>query len=360
MVLGQRRHARAVICRTSVHGTTAAPCFNRFMSDMGSFTIQERLQAIQRAFLDARARFLDDESVVRIQGTLDLLSAALDLEPPLPFVDRGTPANVHLGIDEHDTQRNLVALVTALESGEADDALYSCRQLDDCVADYLVMLHDAHGRVSSMGNTTVDVPFMSAVTQVGRQLRQLRDTDTLSSAAGQISEMQTEMSQILDNARNASGAIAEMKLAERFTKLHGDERQTADRFRISTIVFLALGILGSIIFYIVNQFFVEDADPVKVAYNAIIIGAIFGFSGYFARQAKHHRDLSDWGHTISVQLLTFNAFMDGVDNAGVRDTARIAFANRVFGAGPQTAGADTSVQSAALLEQILPLLRGSK
>lgn len=316
---------------------------------------EARLYSIQKSFLDSQGYLLGDEAITRIQGTLDLLRATFQLAPPpLPFVDVGTYHPHELDAEEVNTQ--LVSLGIALEASNADEALYACKNLDEEVAIYLGSLFSAHSRVSRQGNITVDVAFMSSVTRIARDLDILRSSDSLSESAAQIRNLDTEMSKILENARNASGAVAEMKLAEQFTELEKNERESANEFRAWTIVFLAVGIVGSIAFYVYNQFYSEDADPIKIGYSAVIVGAIFGLSGYFARQAKHHRDLADWGKTISVQLLTFNAFMDSVDDNQVRNSARLAFASRVFGPGPQSENTDAVAPNSVLLEQLLSLL----
>lgn len=79
-------------------------------------------------------------------------------------------------------------------------------------------------------------------------------------------------------------------------------------------------------------------DYVHLIQRVIVLTAFLALAGYLARQVHQHRTMANWARSLSVQLQTFDAFIDAVESPDVKDDLRTAFAAREFGGHPAVKG----------------------
>lgn len=154
-----------------------------------------------------------------------------------------------------------------------------------------------------------------------------------------------------EDARKAAGVASRSKLTERFEALAQRHFKAATLFRILT----AVGVLGGIIWGSIHADAMSGTETDTTAEAILrvsLLAGILGLATYFGRQAAYHRDVSTWASTIKEQLLTFDGYIDPVDDAQLRDQMRAAFAARVFGSSPESKDEPGVTLSSPVLSEV--------
>lgn len=143
----------------------------------------------------------------------------------------------------------------------------------------------------------------------------------------------TEAEASADKAKQAAGSAGSASLAAFFQSYARGENG-------ASWVFRGLAFGGLIATVVLSwQFFLESERQAlsipSLVLRIAIIAALAGISTYAVRIAGQHRVLGNWAKTISVQLLSFDAFMEPIESKIVRDAIYEQFAQRVLGPPPE-------------------------
>lgn len=136
-----------------------------------------------------------------------------------------------------------------------------------------------------------------------------------------------------DKAKQAAGSAGSASLAAFFQSYARGENAASWAFR-------AMAFGGLVATVVLSwQFFLESERQAlsipSLVLRIAIIAALAGISTYAVRIAGQHRVLGNWAKTISVQLLSFDAFMEPIESKIVRDAIYEQFAQRVLGPPPE-------------------------
>lgn len=139
-----------------------------------------------------------------------------------------------------------------------------------------------------------------------------------------------EANAVLVATKKSAGLVGDIGLADKYAGLATTESQSANGYRWGTIILVVAGV-------VIAGLTLADVDPTlpQVIQRLTVLASVFGLAGYLARQSHHHRVVATWSQSISVQLLTLDAYLAPLDSKEKQDDLRIAFASRVFGAGPK-------------------------
>jgi hypothetical protein len=197
---------------------------------------------------------------------------------------------------------------------------------------------------------------------IRERLRTLDDEYGLVSAAKRAQEAAASAEESATKASSAAGSTADQVMSAFYEKLGNDEQSTANLFRRWAIglgsfagamawVFLSGG--DSLGFGWLD---IAAGDYVHLIQRGLVLAAFFALATYLAKQAHQHRTMANWARSLAVQLKTFDAFVDAIDDASVRNELRQAFAARVFGDHPAVKGEpalSASSQSVTALTEVL-------
>lgn len=176
-----------------------------------------------------------------------------------------------------------------------------------------------------------------------------------------INESASKASEAATSASEAAGTTGESALASYFEKFADEEWESATKFRVWTIVLLAVGGGLAAVFLLLPAFGVEalalePGDYVHLAQRVIVTAAVFALAAYLARQSHQHRTLANWAKALSVQLKTFEAFMAPLDSSEAKEALRAQFAARVFGEPPVLRGDTSPDDSSPVPEKLWEIL----
>lgn len=191
----------------------------------------------------------------------------------------------------------------------------------------------------------------------------------LKSATKRASEAAARAEESASKASTAAGVTADNAMSVFYAEFGANEEATANLFRT-----WAIG-LGSVAGVIACAFLsgaglgvgwleIPAGDYVHLIQRGLVLAAFLALAGYLARQAHQHRTMGNWARSLAVQLKTFDAFIDAIEDSAVRDDLRREFASRVFGDHPAVKGepaiSASSQGLSALTEAVARLVPGGK
>ncbi|WP_411375754.1 hypothetical protein ACLH0K_05150 [Arthrobacter sp. MPF02] len=169
------------------------------------------------------------------------------------------------------------------------------------------------------------------------RIEQAKLSQHLRTAAKKANEIVREVEAAAISAQTAAGFVSGAELTKRFEELSNDHLKSACIFRWLTAIGVIVGIAGTYFLAFVPG--VSDGEATTTG-DAILrvslLGAVLGLATYFGRQAAYHRDLGTWARTIKEQLLTFDGYVEPLQDESLREQMRAAFAARVFGPSPES------------------------
>lgn len=179
---------------------------------------------------------------------------------------------------------------------------------------------------------------------IRERLRKLNGDYDLRSATRRAKEAAASAEESASKASSAAGMTADSAMSSFYEKLGTDEQSTADLFRRWAI---ALGSVAGVMAWIFLSggagwgaawLDIAAGDYVHLIQRGLVLAAFLALATYLARQAHQHRTMANWARSLAVQLKTFDAFIDPIDDPAVRDELRKNFASRVFGDHPPVKG----------------------
>lgn len=169
------------------------------------------------------------------------------------------------------------------------------------------------------------------------RIEQAEISQELRAALGHARTTVRQLEAAAASAQTAAGFVSGAKLTERFKELSKDHLKSALIFRCLTVAGVALGIVGTFFLaFVPGVSHAGTATTGDAILRVSLLGAVLGLATYFGRQAAYHRDLGTWARTIKEQLLTFDGYVEPLDDSDLRDHLRAAFAARVFGSSPES------------------------
>lgn len=202
------------------------------------------------------------------------------------------------------------------------------------------------------------------------RLRGLDEGYSLTSTAKRAREPLASAEESASKASSAAGATADKVLSSFYEQLGKDEQDTADRFRGWAIALGSVAGLIALIFLsggsVLRVVWLDIAagDYVHLIQRGLVLAAFLALATYLAKQAHQHRTMANWARSLAVQLKTFDAFIDAIDGASVRDELKKNFTLRVFGDHPAVKGepalSASSLGVAAVTEALSKLLPAAK
>lgn len=201
--------------------------------------------------------------------------------------------------------------------------------------------------------------------QVGKIVAEISKDIELQERRGELAALESRAEAAVskteaaaDVAARAAGKTGDDTMSSFYSKLSESEAKSADTFRQLTVAFAMTAGATAGVFLFLPQWLVAGADVaayVPLIQKAVFVAAIFGLSGYFARQAHQHRSMANWSGSLAVQLQTFDAYLAAVDSVEVKDELRKSFAARAFGDHPAMKGEPSVSTSAATMDAAVAL-----
>ncbi|WP_104109528.1 hypothetical protein [Arthrobacter sp. N199823] len=153
-----------------------------------------------------------------------------------------------------------------------------------------------------------------------------------------------------EHALSAAAETSTNRLTSDYESYGLSQRRAATGFRVTTIITIIAAIVGP---FLVHANVTTGSDVAKAVTSLALALGLVGLAGYFARQAHLHRTLATWAESITIQLLTFEAFIDPIQDPDRRDELRSNFANRVFGPQPKLKGEPPVTAAGPVLDSLL-------
>jgi hypothetical protein len=158
-----------------------------------------------------------------------------------------------------------------------------------------------------------------------------------------------------EDARTAAGVASRSKLTTRFAALAKKHFWAATLFRVLTAAGVVGGIWAVLHIPVAEVVSGTDTATAEAILRVSLLAGVLGLATYFGRQAAYHRDVSTWASTIKEQLLTFDGYIDPVNDDDLRDQMRAAFAARVFGSTPDSKEEPGLTLSSPMLSEVAAL-----
>ncbi|MDI9914383.1 hypothetical protein [Rhodococcus sp. IEGM 1379] len=144
----------------------------------------------------------------------------------------------------------------------------------------------------------------------------------------------TEVETIRDRAKGALGATlqaaghtAEVALGADFARVATRNGRVAGVLSGLSIVMLLLVCYAG--FRTIGK--MEDIDLVDELAKFSLTLPLLAIAAYLGRLSSHYRESARWAHTASVQLMSVDAFAEGLSSEKHRDELKLALGARVFG-----------------------------
>jgi uncharacterized protein YukE len=225
--------------------------------------------------------------------------------------------------DLHTVEKRLLLLRQSISNPEK--AVGICRELDDMLRDKLAEIRSTADQLQP----EYQEQLAAAHNSVYSALDQAQALDRIEGAVLAAEQSASQAADAAKNAVTASGTAGESRLSREYKKYANAEAATAHWFRIATIALIVVGIGMTVLLPHASEATLPD-----VTYRLAILAAVFGLAGYLSRQAHNHRVTAAWANTIRVQLETFDAFVDPLQDEAAKVRLRSEFATRVFGPNP--------------------------
>lgn len=157
------------------------------------------------------------------------------------------------------------------------------------------------------------------------------------------------------HAELAAGVSSSFRLTGSYDTFAASNEKESRFFRRTTIFLVTAAVVIPFVLHLwlLTGFGLESTNLATLIYPLVVSGGIFGVAGYCARQSHLHRTLATWSKTISIQLQTFDGFVDPIDDLSIRDGLRTEFARRVFGPHPKLKGEPGVTASSPIIDSVL-------
>lgn len=214
--------------------------------------------------------------------------------------------------------------------------------------------------VTYLADSPVAEPFMmldrrlhTLVPRIESELDNLALRDRAERLVEQTQRALEKATAASDKATDAAGLTGNASLSTHFAKYAGGERWAANTFRVLTVGAVAGGLTG-----VLATGPLDPGDWAGITYRIAIAAAAAGLAAYFGRQAGQHRRMYNWAKSMEVQLQSFPAFIDSVEDED-RSAIYRTFSRRVLSAPPEKTGEsnEDSVGAAQLLDLITALTK---
>ncbi|AEF40248.1 hypothetical protein [Hoyosella subflava] len=164
-------------------------------------------------------------------------------------------------------------------------------------------------------------------------------------------------------AQDAAGMAGTASLGAYFADFATTERTSTTRWTITAAAALALLVVYSAA--LVNRHFTTDYEFTwqDAALHAWVAVPLLALAGYAARIASHHREARMWAQTVSEQLKTVGAYVEGLLDDESRSKVMLALADRVFATPDYGSGTRTdkvNVSADELVELVRKLLEATR
>lgn len=176
---------------------------------------------------------------------------------------------------------------------------------------------------------------------IEQRLRWIDATSSIESDMRNAQSRKKQLDELYVEATKTTGRVGEVGISSFYETFAQKENDSANAFRVWTIVAGTVAGLTAAAFLILPEFGIlkiGGSDYAHLIQRVIVTAAILGVAGYFARQAQQHRTLANWASALAVQLQTFEAYIAPIDNQEAVNTLRASFAARAFGDHPTMKG----------------------
>ncbi|MDQ0539952.1 MULTISPECIES: hypothetical protein [Curtobacterium] len=129
-------------------------------------------------------------------------------------------------------------------------------------------------------------------------------------------------------AADAAGESGRHSLSEHFADYAISELRAADRFRWATLI--ALSLAGSVAIFVPYA----SVDAAGIVRHSLQVLALGGVGTFLAAQSANHRRVGNWSKSIEVQLRSFRAFVDPIQDAAAEARLYEMLGTRILGAPP--------------------------
>jgi hypothetical protein len=160
-------------------------------------------------------------------------------------------------------------------------------------------------------------------------------------------------SSALTEVRKATGSIGEVVFGNYFEVYANREFRASWLFRsIALTGLLGTGVLGWLFFYEARN---SSFSWSEAAFRGAILLAVGALSAYTGRLAAQHRSVGNWAKAIAVQMKSFGALIEPVEDGPARAAIYERLAARVLAAPPENGSpsTETGLTSQDLLALLL-------
>ncbi|MCJ1703392.1 MULTISPECIES: hypothetical protein [unclassified Rathayibacter] len=163
-----------------------------------------------------------------------------------------------------------------------------------------------------------------------------------------------------ENAARSAGERGATDLESAFSRYAEDENKTSKRFRVSTMTILGVVVAAASALIAVEYLAPGSTSGVfdwrQSLYHLAFLSALSALAAYLARQSTHHRQTAVWAEGIAVQLRSFLAFVDPMNDHEAQSRVYEAFARRVLGSPPDLGKSVDETGATQLLTSIAELI----
>jgi hypothetical protein len=251
-----------------------------------------------------------------------------------------------------------VAVLAATTTGHVQDSVRrqltsAATELDSALLDFLTLYKTDIAYYIESGATNSDT--MRAVDRAAETIAARR-------LVAEARETRDQVKRVLRETQRAAGVVGETRLAAHFAAYARRERRIANVLRVSSIAAaLLITMVAGVL--LLNGRTDSLTTAQELAHIAVAL-PLAALAAYFGRESARHRTSSKWADELEIQLLTFDAFCEPLDDAA-RTRLRSEFGRRVFLTnGPGTSvseevGPSTMTAATDLLEQAMVMARRS-
>lgn len=146
-------------------------------------------------------------------------------------------------------------------------------------------------------------------------------------AVSEVEDIRLRAENALDATRQAAGQAGEVSLGANFALAGIRNGRVAAMLSANSIAALILAcglgvrILGGL----------EDIDLLDELAKLALTLPIFAVAAYLGRLSSHYREAARWAQTAAIQLMSVDAFAEGLSSEEQRDELKLALGVRVFG-----------------------------
>ncbi|MCJ1687800.1 hypothetical protein [Rathayibacter sp. VKM Ac-2927] len=204
------------------------------------------------------------------------------------------------------------------------------------------------------------VRFALIVSEISTSNELNRLSERVDTQVGQAMDAAKRAETAAENAARSAGERGATDLQAAFNKYATDEDRTSKRFRNATMVVLGFVVLAASALVAAEYLIPADGNGVfswrQTLYHLAFLSALSALAAYLARQATHHRQSAVWAEGISVQLKSFLAFVDPMNDQPARSRVYEAFAKRVLGSPPDLGKTGDETGANQLLTSLAELI----